>query len=190
MDDVQEAREALAFSEDARRRARRDLGRPWVPLVLLGSFSVASLSLTDAAISPTALFWAFIGPIGAGAIALYAYRRSKTVGLEGSPLAYVAITVGLLILAYAAGKAAFAFQIPALGRMGPPLVVAAGYLVLGWVERSRTVVGVALALIGATLASVALDLSSVQSNTILFALYGLTLLAIGFGMRVNPARPA
>lgn len=78
----------------------------------------------------------------------------------------------------------FAFQVPALGRVGPPLIVATGYLVLGWVERSRTVVGVALALIAATLASVDLDLSSVQSNAILFAIYGLTLLAVGF----RPAR--
>ena len=188
--DALEARDALAFSEHARKRVREDLGRPWIPLVLLGSFSVASLSLTNAATSPAGLFWAFAGPVAAGAIALLAYRRSKQRGIDSSPLAYVAITVGLLILAYAAGKIAFAFQVPALGRMGPPLVVGAGYLVLAWVERNRMVGAVALALIAATLATVALDLSSVQSNAILFAIYGLTLLAVGLGMRVRRAELA
>ena len=75
-----EARESLAFSEYARKRARDDMGRPWLALVLLASLSVVSLSLTDAATSPTALFWVFAGPLGAGAIALYAYRRNRSSG--------------------------------------------------------------------------------------------------------------
>ena len=44
-----EARESLAFSDYARKRARDDMGRPWLALVLLASLSVVSLSLTDAA---------------------------------------------------------------------------------------------------------------------------------------------
>ena len=84
-----EARESLAFSEYARKRAREDMGRPWLALVLLATLSVASLSLTGAATSPTALFWVFVGPVGAGAIALYAYRRSALMvlaSLEPTPL--------------------------------------------------------------------------------------------------------
>jgi hypothetical protein len=183
--DAEQTRETLAFAEHARKRARDDMGRPWLPLVLLGSLSVASLSLTNSATTPTGLFWVFAGPLGAATIAIYAYRRTRANGIETSPLAYVAITAGLLILAFAAGKIAFAFQVPGLGRIGPPLVVAAGYLVLAWIERNWMVAAVAIALITVTLVTAGLDLSSVQSNSILFAFYGLTLLVVGFSMRVQ-----
>src|SRR5207245_9601710 len=129
-----EARESLAFSEYARKRARDDMSRPWLALVLLASLSVVSLSLTEAAASLIGLFWVFAGPLGAGAIALYAYRRNRSSGIESSPLAYVAITVGLLILAYTAGKIGFAFQVPAVARFGPAIAVAAGFLPLAWLE--------------------------------------------------------
>ena len=183
--DATETRATLAFAEAARQRAREDIARPWVPLVLLGSLSVAGLSLTGSPSGLSALFWAFAGPLGAGALAVYAYRRTRSSGIEASPFAYVAITVGLLILAYAVGKVAFAFQIPELGRAGPPLVVAIGYLALAWVERSRIVAFVAVALIAATAATVGFGLDSQQSNALMFVIYGLTLVAVGFGIRTQ-----
>jgi hypothetical protein len=182
---VDEARESLAFSEYARKRARDDLARPWLALVLLGSLSVATLSLTDSATTPTGLFWVLAGPVAAGAIALYAYRRNRSSGIESSPVAYVAITLGLLILSYAAAKVAFAFQIPAFGRGGPALVVAAGYLVLAWIERSWMVAAVSVALVAVTVAIIGLDLSSQQGKALLFGLYGVALLAVGFNLRVE-----
>jgi hypothetical protein len=181
---VDEARESLAFSEYARKRAREDMGRPWVALVLLGSLSVASLSLTDAT-SPTALFWVFAGPLGAGAIALYAYRRNRSGGIDSSPIAYVAIAVGLLILSYAAGKIGYAFEVPAVARAGPAFVVAAGYLVLAWIERSWVVAFVSFVLVAVTVAIIGLDLSSQQSKALMYGLYGVALLAVGFSMRVG-----
>jgi hypothetical protein len=182
---VDEARESLAFSEYARKRARGDMSRPWLALVLLGSLSVASLSLTDAAITPTGLFWVFAGPLGAGAIALYAYRRNRSSGIDTSPVAYAAIAVGLLILSYAVGKIGFVFQVPAIARVGPAFVVAAGFLVLAWIERSWTVAAVSLALVAVTVAVIGLDLSSQQSKALLYGLYGVTLLAVGFSLRVG-----
>jgi hypothetical protein len=182
---VAEARENLAFSEQARKRARDDMGRPWVALVLLASLSVASLSLADAAASPTGLFWVFAGPLGAGVIALVAYRRNRASGIDSSPVAYVAITLGLLILSYAVGTFAFAFHVPALGRAGPALVVAAGYLLLARIERSWMVAAVSLALVAVTVAVIGFDLSSQQSKALLFGLYGVTFLAVGFSMRVG-----
>jgi len=182
---LDEARETLAFSEYARKRARDDMRRPWLALVLLASLSVVSLSLTDAATSPLGLFWAFAGPLGAGAIALYAYRRNRSSGIDSSPLAYVAITVGLLILAYTAGKIGFAFGVPVIARFGPAFVVAAGYLALAWIERSWMVAAISFALLAVTAAVIGFDLSSQQSKALLFALYGITLLAVGFSMRVG-----
>src|SRR5207237_3341906 len=73
-----EARESLAFSEYARKRARDDMSRPWLALVLLASLSVVSLSLTAAAASLIGLFWLFACPLCACAIALYAYRRHRS----------------------------------------------------------------------------------------------------------------
>jgi hypothetical protein len=182
---VDEVRESLAFSEYARKRTRDDMGRPWLALVLLGTLSVASLSLTDAAPTPTGLFWVFAGPLGAGAIALYAYRRNRSSGLDSSPVAYVAITLGLIILSYAAAKIAFTFQIPVFGRGGPPLVVAAGYLALAWIERSWLVAAVSLALIAVTVAIIGLDLSPQQSKALMYGLYGVAFLAVGFNLRVG-----
>jgi hypothetical protein len=182
---VNEARESLAFSNYARRRAREDMARPWLPLVLLGSLSVASLSLTDAAAGPTVLFWVFVGPLAAGAIALSAYRRNRSRGIDTSPAAYVAITLGLIILSYAAAKIAFAFQIPMFGRGGPALIVAAGYLALAWVERSWMVAAVSLALVAVTVAIVGLGLDPQESKALMFALYGVAFLAVGFNMRVG-----
>jgi len=180
-----EARESLAFSEYARKRAREDMGRPWLALVLLASLSVVSLSLTDAATSPTGLFWAFVGPVGAGAIALYAYRRNRASGIDSSPLAYVAITVGLLILSYTAGKIGFAFQIPAVARFGPAFIAAAGYFALAWIERSWTVAAIAFSLLAITVAIIGFDLSPQQSKALVFGLYGITLLAVGFSLRLG-----
>jgi hypothetical protein len=177
--DAQETRDALAYAKHAQKRVRDDIARPWLPL------SVASLALTDSATTPSGLFWTFVGPLVAGALAIYVYRRSKRTGLESSPLAYIGITLGLLILALAAGRVAFAFAVPALGRVGPPLVVAAGYLVLARIEHSRLVAAVAVALIAASAATVGFGLSSVQSNSILFVIYGLTFLAVGFDIRVR-----
>ena len=180
-----EVRESLAFSEYARRRARDDMGRPWLALVLLASLSVVSLSLTDAASSSLGLFWVFAGPLGAGAIALYAYRQNRSSGIDSNPLGYVAITVGLLILAYTAGKIGFAFQVPAVARFGPAFVAAAGYFALAWIERSWMVAAISFALLAITVAIIGFDLSSQQSKALLFGLYGITLLAVGFGMRVG-----
>ncbi len=180
-----EVRESLAFSEYARKRARDDLGRPWVALVLLASLSVVSLSLTDAATSPTALFWVFAGPLGAGAIALYSYRRNRSSGIDNSPLAYVAITVGLLILSYTAGKIGFAFHVPGVARFGPAFIAAAGYFVLAWIERSWMVGAISFALLAVTVAIIGFDLGSQQSAALLFGLYGITLLAVGFSWRVG-----
>jgi hypothetical protein len=181
---VDEARENLAFSDYARKRARDDMGRPWVVLVLLASLSVVSLSLTDAATSPTALFWVFVGPLGAGAIAMHAYRRNRASGIESSPLAYVAITVGLLILSYTAGKVGFAFHIPGVARYGPALVAAAGYFALAWIERSWMVAAISFALLAVTVSIFGFDLSSQQSKALVFGLYGIALLAVGFSLRV------
>jgi len=180
-----EARESLAFSEYARKRARDDMSRPWLALVLLASLSVASLSLTEAAASLIGLFWAFAGPLGAGAIAIYAYRRNRSSGIESSPLGYVAITAGLLILAYTAGRLGFAFQVPAVARFGPAIAVAAGFLALAWIERSWMVAAISAALLAVTVAIIGFDLSPQQSKALLFGLYGFTLLAVGFSLRVG-----
>jgi hypothetical protein len=182
---VDEARESLAFSEYARKRARDDMGRPWLALVLLASLSVVTLSLADAAASPLGLFWVFAGPLGAGAIALHAYRRNRSRGIESSPFAYVAITLGLLILSYTAGKIGFAFGVPAVARFGPAFVVAAGYFALAWIERSWMIAAVSSALLAVTVAIIGFDLSSQQSKALLFGLYGVTVLAVGLGMRVG-----
>ena len=182
---VNEVRESLAFSENARKRARDDMGRPWLALVLLASLSVVSLSLTDAATSALGLFWVFAGPLGAGAIAVYAYRRSRSSGIDSNPVGYVVITVGLLILAYTAGKIGFAFGVPAIARFGPAFVAAAGYFVLAWIERSWIVAAISFALLATTVAIIGFDLSSQQSKALVFGLYGVTLLTIGFAMRAG-----
>src|SRR5437879_13854722 len=114
-----EARESLAFSEYARKRARDDMSRPWLALALLASLSVVSLSLTESAASLTGLFWAFAGPLGASAIALYAYRRTRSSGIPSTPLGYSAITTGRLILPYTAARLRSAFHLPARSGSGP-----------------------------------------------------------------------
>lgn len=178
-----EVRESLAFSEYARKRARDDMGRPWLALVLLASLSVVSLSLTDASTSPTVLFWVFAGPVGAGAIALYAHRRNRSSGIDSSPLAYVAITVGLLILSYTAGKIGFAFHIPGISRFGPAFVAAVGYFALAWIERSWMVAAISFSLLAIAIAIIGFDFNPQQSTALVFGLYGITLLAVGFSMR-------
>ena len=185
--DIDAARDTIEFSERLRDRTRKDVSRPSLPLALLASFSVASLSLTESVVSPKALVWAFVTPIAMGALAIWAYRRSHRIGVDGSPLAYVAVSVGLLILAYAFGKAAFAFAVPQLGRLGPPLVVAAGYFALAVIERNLTLASVAVALALAVGASSGFALTSAQSEAVLFAIYGGALVLIGYAMRLGRA---
>ena len=93
--------------------------------------------------------------------------------------------MGLLILSYTAGKIGFAFQVPAVARFGPAIAVAAGFLALAWIERSRMLAAISIALLAVTVAIIGFDLSPQQSTALLFGLYGFTLLAVGFGLRVG-----
>src|SRR5205814_1357357 len=80
---VDEARESLAFSEYARKRARDDMSRPWLALVLLASLSVVSLSFTEDAASLLGLFWALLAVTAA------------IIGFDLSPQQSTALLFGL-----------------------------------------------------------------------------------------------
>jgi hypothetical protein len=56
---------------------------------------------------------------------------------------------------------------------------------LAWIERNWTVAAVSFALLTVTVGIIGFDLSPQQSKALLFGLYGVTVLAVGFGMRVG-----
>ena len=87
--------------------------------------------------------------------------------------------------AYAAGKIGFAFHVPAVARFGPAFVAAAGYFALAWIERSWMVAAISFALFAVTAAIIGFDLSSQESKALVFGLYGMTLLAVGFSLRMG-----
>jgi hypothetical protein len=85
--DAKNAREALLYGDHLRRRARRDVGIAWFPLVLFGTLTLASVAVARPA-SEAQTYWLIAGPLGGAAVGLHAYRRggsgASKVGLSGT----------------------------------------------------------------------------------------------------------
>ena len=135
--------------DEVKRRTRADLRVFWFPLVLFGGLTLVSAGVIvlfdDRALG---VYWPLAGPLGGIATSWYYHRHERSVGVERWAAPHVATAVLIVVGASLAGGVGSATDAPLLAAVGPYLVVAAGYLVFAWLERSTHVAAVALALGG------------------------------------------
>lgn len=131
-----QAAEALDDLARLRRRTRRSLGAPWFPLVCFGALTVVSAPL-DAVAGTAALLplWLMAGVAGMLLTRRHYRDRARQRGVTGRGRHVWAVAVGMLLGCMTAGVAAGMISGAPGGVLAPILVVLAGYLVLGWMQR-------------------------------------------------------
>jgi ABC-type polysaccharide/polyol phosphate export permease len=181
--ETQVARQLIGDVERVRRRSRARASTMWFPLLFFGVASLASAGVVVTyggdALGP---YWMVVGPSVGVATAIHALRRGRRVGVETRWVPYVAVGVMVLAGTAALGAGGAMTGRPMLSAVGPSLVVCAGYLLYAWLERSRLLGGLALAL--AALA-VLMPLAGVRAEptaAILAAVYGAVFLAAGVAL--------
>lgn len=162
------ARGALEDVRTYERRARSLLSAFAFPLVLFGLLSMVSAAF---AAERAGLFWAFAGPLGGVATAVFSARRN--IGIERPWWPYW-LTAALLM----AGAVAAASLVKSDNWRAPAadLAVAGGYLGFAWIERSLVVVGVAVAIAAAC---IGFGLAGAGESAALPLLIGATLAVTG-----------
>jgi hypothetical protein len=189
--DVHEAQESLGYAAAVRRRARNDATAMWLPLLLFGTLTLATVAVARPA-SAFQSYWLIAGPFGGLILGIYAYRQGRERGIEGPSLRYVLAAVELMLLALAtswitawlAGGYEATWQM----RFGPAIVVAAGYMAFAWLERNVAVAGVSVALLVAIVVMAAIRPAHPWTDAMLTVLYGVALVASGLGLRARGTR--
>ena len=189
--EVREARESLGYAAIIRRRARNDATAMWLPLLLFGTLTLASVVIARPA-SAFQSYWLIAGPVGGLLIGIYAYRQGRERGIEGPSVRYVVAAVELMLLALASAWITAwlvgGYDATWQTRFGPAVVVAAGYLAFAWLERNIAVAGVAVALLVATVVMAAIRPAHPWTDAMLTVLYGVALVASGLGLRARGTR--
>ncbi len=189
--DVREAQDALGYAAAVRRRARSDATAMWLPMVLFGTLTLASVVVARRA-SEFQSLWLMAGPLGGLIIGIFAYRRGRERGIEGPSLRYVVAAVELMLLALATAWITSAlvggYDATWQTRFGPAIVIAAGYLAFAWLERNIAVAAVAVALIASIIVMAAIRPPHPWTDAMLTVLCGVALIASGIGLRTKGTR--
>lgn len=164
--------------EDVRRQTRAAVHPAWFPLVLFGTFSLASApfcAIGDG--HGVGLFWAVAGPVG-GILTARHYRNralATGAGMRGGP--YWAVAAGIFVAAFLAGSSSSS----RVQSAGPMVAVALGYLAFARLERSR-----AIAAVSGLLAAVALavGIADVGHSCVVLSLtFGVVFTGTGLALR-------
>jgi hypothetical protein len=173
-----EAVETLVELELVRARVHGDLAglaSVWFPLVVFGGLTLASAgAAASGGGAALGVFWVVASPLGLVLVWRHYARRSRRIGIAApGGHAMFALGAALAVGTFAAGAL--------FPPTGPAYTLAAGYLVMGRVARSRT-----MTLLGAATAAVtlALELGGVaRLDIVLPALLGGALLLAGMASR-------
>lgn len=155
--------EALETVQQVRRVNRRTtsvLQEFWFPLIVFGLLTMASSPfyyLLDGA--GVGIFWLIAAPVGATLTARHYRNRQLETGLETGALPYLITAAAIVVGCFVTGVVGGIEDIEALEQLGPPIVIATGYLVFAFLERSVTVACVSIMLAGLAVAIRALDVS-------------------------------
>jgi len=180
-----QAAEALDDLSRLRRRTRRSLGAPWFPLVCFGALTLLSAPLVAVAGTSVLLpLWLMAGAAGMLLTRRHYRRRARDRGVTGRGRLVWKIAVVMFVACLGAGVAAGMLGGEAAGLLAPIVIVLAGYLALGWLQRDP-VPSLALAP-GAALA-VAAALAGL-APWIVELTFGIALTAAGAGLRAVQAR--
>jgi len=131
-----QAAEALDDLARLRQRTRRSLGAPWFPLVCFGALTMFSAPLVAVAGTAALLpLWLAAGGVGMLLTRRHYRRRASERGVMARGRRVWAVAVAMFVGCMTAGVAAGMISGEAAGVLAPIVVVLAGYLVLGWMQR-------------------------------------------------------
>jgi hypothetical protein len=137
----QDAADVLDHVESLQRQTRSLLHAFWFPLVVFGALTLASAVVQWVWAGPAVgIYWAVAGLLGGAAVGLHYRSRELRLGLSTPATPYVLTAAGMM---------AGAFLLPGitsgdLQQVVSTFAVAAGYLVFAWLDRSRTLAGLAV----------------------------------------------
>lgn len=183
-----EAARTLAGLGSTRGRTRSDLRSYWYPLVVFGALTLLStpfFSLWDG--SGVGLFWLVAAPGGFVAVSRHYRRRALSTGVARSPRAHVMTGYGLIASCFALGFGGGIGGQPDIATFGPPLSIAAAYVVFGWLESSPLLVLLACSLGGLTVALATADVA--DAARMLALAYGVSFVAVGLLVRTWTPNP-
>lgn len=184
--DTRRAAQTLEQLEGLRARTRADLGSAWFPLVVFGLLTLASSPVRLLA-GPEAfgMYWTVAGLAGGAVVGGYYAIGQRRKGIRapcGWPLLIaVVILAGTLGLGWYGGTAGR----PLLAAVGPPLVVAGGYLLFAWLSRDLLLIAVFLSLAGLTGALLLGGVDPPRLTVALTIAYGGAFTLTGLGYRVS-----
>ncbi|MDQ3569989.1 MAG: hypothetical protein M3396_05060 [Actinomycetota bacterium] len=175
------AAETLERLQGVRNAARSDLQAFWFPLVVFGGLTLVSAAVV-VLVGPDALgaYWPVAGPVGGCLTGWYYYRRGHRMGLEGPAAPYVVTAVAILVGAMLAGALGSQWGSGMTAAVGPTMVVAAGYFVFAWLERSTILVALAAVLCFLAL-GVTISGMEAEAGTVVLALASGTA-SLGIGL--------
>lgn len=168
-----------------RSRARRSLGVPWYPMVCFGTLTMLSAPLVAAwGLGVMGPVWLVGGTAGMLLTRRHYRRRALDSGVTGRGRRAWAIAVSMFVLCLLAGFAAGGLSGRQAGVIAPIVVVAAGYLTFGWLQRSWLL---PLAVAPAAVAAIALVLLGVAAWTVELS-FGAGLVLAGVATRAAGER--
>jgi hypothetical protein len=180
-----EAAEALGEIARLRGRTRRSLGMPWFPLICFGALTMLSAPLVAAAGTITLVpLWLVAGTAGMLLTRRYYRRRGDRLGVTGRGRRVWAVAVVMGILCVAGGVVSGTASGPAAGLLTPVVVVAAGYLAMGWLQRN---LAASLAAVPGAVLAAALILHGAAAWAVELA-FGAAMVAAGAVLRAVEAR--
>jgi hypothetical protein len=119
-----------------RRTTRRSAGAPWYPLVYFGLVTTISAPVVAlAGAASLAPLWVVGGVLGLLLMRRHQERRSRSRGVTGRRFGGWAIGLTMFVGCVAAGVVVGTTAGPDGGVLAPIVVVAVGYLALGWLRR-------------------------------------------------------
>lgn len=179
-----EVQHTIELADHARERARRDAGLAWLATALYTAFAVTAVAIPSGA-SQGKFFWVVAAPVVALGALLWAYSDGRQRGVEASRVTLVAVPYGLLTLAFGFGVVALVLRLPIAVQYGPPVLMTAGYILLGRLQRDRLMTGVGIVGLIITIGVVALRPVDELSQGVLFLAYVAILLAARIGWRLR-----
>ena len=182
--DADTAAGTLEHVRVVQRRARQSLSSFWFPLLVFGGLTLGSLVVIVLANGPAmGVYWALAGTVGGIATGRHYRQRERELGLELPPAPYVAVGAGIVVGCLFAGAVAGALEAERAAALGPSLVVAVGYAIFAWLDRSVVLEAVS-GLLGALTLVVALaNLGATPTAFVLALAYGIVGVAGGLYFR-------
>jgi hypothetical protein len=179
-----EAQQTIELADHARQLAKRDAGLAWLATALYTAFAVTAVAIPSGT-SQGKFFWVVAAPMVALGAMFWAHSDGCRRGVEASRLTLVAVPFGLLTLAFGFGAVGWVLRLPFAPQYGPPVVMIAGYIALGLLQRDRLMVSVGIVALTITIGFVTLRPVGELSQGLFFLAYAAILLAARIGWRLT-----